>query len=414
VSAATAAGFEAAPSPLAADLAAAARLGACAEGGITRPAWSAALEQTIALVGARLEKLGLETSRDGAGNFFARWGAPGGGGAVMAGSHLDTVPRGGHLDGALGVIAAVEAVRILREDGFRPARPIVVASFMDEEGARFGTALFGSRAFCGEDLSEALERRDADGISVAEAMAARGFDPAGVAGARAVGELDAYLELHIEQGPVLSGRGLRLGVVDAICGVLGYRAVFRGEANHAGTTPMDARRDALIGAARVALALRDGAAGDPALRATVGALEVAPGARNVIPGRCELAIDVRCADPARVAEAERWVAELVAEIGAAEGLEVEFSPAYALAPTAMAPRVVAAIEEAARGEGVEPLRMPSGAGHDAMVIGRHCDAGMLFVPSRGGISHSPREWTDPADCALGARVLAESLRRLAA
>jgi hydantoinase/carbamoylase family amidase len=402
---------------LAADLAAAARIGAAgdSDGGITRLAWSEELEAAIALVGASLAELGLAVSRDGAGNLLARWPAAGGsGGVVMAGSHLDTVPCGGRLDGALGVIAAVDAVRMLRAEDFEPSRPIAVAAFMDEEGARFGTALFGSRAFCGEDMSEALARRDADGVTMAAAMTARGFDPAAVAGAAGVGELGAYVELHIEQGPVLERRGLRIGVVDAICGVLGYRVELSGEANHAGTTPMDSRRDAFVGAARVAVALRDWAAGDPTVRATVGAVAVEPGARNVVPGRCTFAVDVRCADAARVAAAEAEVEALVAGIAREEGLSASVSPAYSLAPTAMAPRVVAAIEAAAGREADDSwCRLPSGAGHDAMVIGRHCDAGMLFVPSRGGISHSPLEWTDPADCALGARVLAGTLRELA-
>jgi len=400
--------------PLAADLAAAAAVGARAGGGITRPAWSAQLDEVTALVAARLQELGLACRRDGAGNLLARWETDRGGPCVMAGSHLDTVPDGGPLDGALGVIAAVDAVRILRAGGFRPTRPIVVASFMDEEGARFGTALFGSRAFCGEDLAAELGRRDAGGVSIADAMRCRGFDPGQLAGARGVDGVAAYLELHIEQGPILDRARRPIGVVDAICGILAYTATLTGETNHAGTTPMDARRDAVIGGARVALALRELAAADPGLRATVGAVSVAPGASNVIAGRCELAIDVRCADPQRFDDVDRRIAELAGEIAAAEGLELELTRRYAIPPTAMAPHVVAALEGAARDEGVEPLRMVSGAGHDAMAIGRHVPAGMLFVPSRGGISHSPREWTDPADCALGARVLAQALRRLAA
>ena len=250
---------------------------------------------------------------------------------------------------------------------------------------------------------------------MASAMAARGFDAAAVAGAAGVGELDAYVELHIEQGPVLEARGLRLGVVDAIC----RRARLpRRAARRRPTTPARRRwtRAATRSSERRGSPSRcaTGPQPTPSVRATVGAVAVEPGARNVVPGRCTLAVDVRCADAARVASAEAEVAALVAAIACSEGLSASVSPAYSLAPTAMAPRVVAAIEAAAAREAHGSwCRLPSGAGHDAMVIGRHCDAGMLFVPSRGGISHSPLEWTDPADCALGARVLAGTLRELA-
>ena len=398
---------------LADDLAAVARLGACAGGGISRPAWSPELEEATSWVAHKLEAVGLETHRDAAGNLLARWPAPGGR-AVMAGSHLDTVPHGGAFDGALGVLAAVEAVRILRDEGFTPARPIMVASFMDEEGTRFGTGLFGSRAFCGEDLEAALENRDADGLSVRDAMAHRGFDASRLGDADRASGVGDYVELHIEQGPVLESRGLRLGVVDAICGIYGYRVVFGGEANHAGTTTMDARRDALAGAARVVLALRERAAASGSdLRATVGMVRVLPGARNVIPGSCELSIDLRSGVAEVFDEAGAWLEELIARIGEAERLDTSLTCDYAIPPTAMSREVTEAIGHAARAEGVEPLRMVSGAGHDAMVLARRARAGMIFVPSRGGISHAPREWTESADCALGARVLAGTLRRLA-
>jgi hydantoinase/carbamoylase family amidase len=332
---------------LAGDLAAAARIGASPGGGISRPAWSEELEEVTAWVARKLERLGLDVGRDAAGNLMARW--PGTQGeAVMVASHLDTVPQAGAFDGALGVLAAVEAIRILGDGGFTPGRPILVGSFMDEEGTRFGTALFGSRAFCGEDLSAALASRDAGGVSVREAMARRGFDASALGLANRVAEVGAYVELHVEQGPVLDTRGLRLGVVEAICGIRGYRVAFRGEANHAGTTPMDARRDAL--------ALRERAMSNADLRATVGALSVFPAARNVIPGRCEFTIDLRSAVPEVFDEANRWVGELIERISAEENLEAEVICDYAIPPTAMSTQVTGAIEQAARGQGVVPLR----------------------------------------------------------
>jgi hydantoinase/carbamoylase family amidase len=397
---------------LAGDLATAARIGATPDGGINRFAWTPELAEVTEWVGDELARFGLDVEIDAAGNLIARWPAPAGP-AVMTASHLDTVPNGGAFDGVLGVLAAVEAIRILRDEDFEPARPVWVGAFMDEEGTRFGTALFGSRAFCGVDVSEALEARDKDGVSVAEAMAQQGRDPGEIGDADRVGEVGHYVELHIEQGPVLHARGARLGVVESICGVLGLRVRLRGETNHAGSTPPGMRRDALAGASRGVVALREETLRREDLRATVGQIRVAPGGRNVIPGLCEFAVDLRPAVPATFNGLQTWFGELVARVAATEGLEAEVRCDYALEPTMMDAGVTAAIEAAAADEGVEALRMFSGAGHDAMLVGRRAAAGMLFVPSRDGISHSPSEWTETADCELGARVLARTLRRLA-
>jgi allantoate deiminase len=397
---------------LAGDLVTAAQIGAVPEGGINRFAWTPELVEVTDWVAEELERLGLGVEIDAAGNLLGRWPAPGPS-PVMTASHLDTVPNGGAFDGVLGVLAAVEAIRILREDGFEPAQPVWVGAFMDEEGTRFGTALFGSRAFTGIDVSEALEARDKDGVSVAEAMTAQGRDPARVGEANRVADVGSYIELHIEQGPVLHSHGARLGVVESICGVLGLRVRLLGETNHAGSTPPEMRRDALAGAARVVVALREETLRRGDLRATVGQIRVAPGGRNVIPGVCEFAVDLRPAVPASFEGLQAWFGDLVARISAQEGLQPEIRCDYALEPTVMDAGVIAAIEAAATDEGVEPVRMVSGAGHDAMLVGRHAAAGMLFVPSRDGISHSPSEWTETADCELGARVLARAIRRLA-
>jgi allantoate deiminase len=397
---------------LAEDLQAAARIGATGDGGISRFAWSEELAQATDWVAGELRALGLATEIDPAGNLIARWEA-GAGGAVMAASHLDTVPNGGAFDGVLGVLGAVEAVRILRREGFVPARPIWIGAFMDEEGTRFGTALFGSRAFAGHDLTATLDARDAAGVSLREAMGARGLDCERIGEAFRAPELAAYLELHVEQGPVLERAGRRLGIVESISGVLGFRVTVNGEENHAGATPADARRDALVGAARMVLALRERALAHPELRATVGRIATAPGAITVIPGECRFTVDLRPSQPEVVDPSVAWLRAMVAETAAEERLEASVEASYALAPTPMDPGVVAALEAAAAGEGVQPLRMWSGAGHDAMVIAPHAPAGMVFVPSAGGVSHSPREWTETADCELGARVLAGALRRLA-
>jgi allantoate deiminase len=394
------------------DLQAASRFGAVPGGGVTRPAWSDELADVTEWVASELAGLGLDTEVDAAGNLIARWPA-GDGLAVMVGSHLDTVPDGGRFDGALGVLAALDAVRTLKRSGLRPRRPIWVAAFMDEEGARFGTALFGSRAFAGHDLSSELSATDRDGIRLDAAIAARGHDPRRLPEARRIDEVGAYLELHVEQGSILDERGLRVGIVESIAGIMSFHVTVSGEANHAGTTPADRRRDALVGAARMVLAIRDLAAAEADVRSTVGTIEVAPGASNVIPGCCEFSVDLRVARRELVESQSRRLATLVAEIAADEGLAAEVAQRYAIPPVPMHDSVLSVLRAAASELGVDLLPMWSGAGHDAMVIGAHVPAGMLFVPSRGGISHSPHEHTDAGDCELGARVLTAAIRRLA-
>lgn len=424
---------------LASDIVACARFGATPDGGVTRLAWTPELAAATAWVAEELERLGLDASTDPAGNLIGKWLPTGGSvapngsasgsappatgpiptgpvpaGAVMVASHLDTVPNGGAYDGTLGVLCAVEAIRLLRRDGFVPARPVWVGAYMDEEGARFGSALFGSRAFCGGDMTPALTLEDRDGRTLREAIRAYGLDPDRVGDAHAVDELAAYLELHIEQGPVLWREGHRLGLVESIAGVLGFLVTVEGEANHAGTTPMEQRRDALACAGRIGLALRDEARATDALRATVGSIRAWPGAMNVIPGRCTFTVDLRISRPNAFADRQAWLRELVGRIAAEEKLTATVERSYSFDPVELDAGVTAALEEAARGEGVAPHRMVSGAGHDAMVVAQRVPAGMVFVPSRDGVSHSPREWTATEDCELGARVLARAIRALAA
>ncbi|HEX3254821.1 MAG TPA: Zn-dependent hydrolase [Gaiellaceae bacterium] len=392
-------------SSLAAELESAALIGADG-GGVSRFAWSPELAEANAWLLGRLEHLGLEGEVDPAGNVLGRWEA-GEGKAVLVGSHLDTVPRGGRYDGALGVLSALAVVRALKTDGIEPARPLWVVSFNDEEGSRFQTGMLGSRAFCGELDLEDWRRR-----GVADAMARAGFDFEHLPQARGVDGVGAYLELHIEQGPVLEQNGEDIGVVTAITGLLGFRVRFLGAANHAGTTPMDARRDALAGAARVVLALREEAREREGMTANVGKLLVEPGGFNVIPGLAEFTIDVRSPTPEGYERAEAFVGETVQRVAAEEGLGVEVSTTHRKPPVALDESLQETLVAAAEAEGASYRRMPSGAGHDAMVLAHHVPAAMLFVPSRGGISHSPEEYTPPEQCELGARVLAGAVRAL--
>jgi hydantoinase/carbamoylase family amidase len=393
-------------SSLTADLDAAAAIGLDERGGISRFAWTPELAQANAWLAEHLGELGLEVELDPAGNVLGRWQA-GEGKAVLIGSHLDTVPCGGRYDGALGVLAALDVVRRLKAEGVEPRRPLWVVSFNDEEGARLQTGMLGSRAFCGDCDLDDWGRR-----GVAEAMAGAGFEFARLAEARRIDEISAYLELHIEQGPVLERAGVDLGVVAAITGMLGFRARFLGKANHAGTTPMEIRRDALAGAARAVLALRDGARSRDDMTANVGFVSVEPGGFNVVPGAAELTIDVRSPNADGFARLEPFVRETLEEIAAKEELGLELSETHRKQPVALDPELQERLEQAAREEGATALRLPSGAGHDAMVLAHHVPAAMLFVPSRGGLSHTPDEFSSPEHCELGARVLARAVRRL--
>ena len=398
------------PGSVAASLDELAKIGAGSDGGVTRVAWSPELFAAYAWIGDRMRAIGLEVEVDAAGNLIGRWQV-GSGRPVLVGSHLDTVPSGGRLDGVLGVVAAVHAVKLLREEGFEPGRPVWIIAFMDEEGTRFDAALFGSRAFAGEDLTGLGGRVDAAGTTLRDAMSERGHELDRASEASRIGEVGSYLELHIEQGPVLEAEGIQIGVVTSIVGLRGYRVRLRGQANHAGTTPMRLRRDAFAGAARIALELREHARARENVTANVGKVGVAPGGANVVPGLADFTIDVRAATAEGVAELERLVEETVARIAREEGLEAELEQIFSLEPLELDPQLVNAVERAAAEEGATSRRITSGAGHDAMVIGRHVPAAMIFVPSRGGISHSPEEHSSPSEVELGMRVLAATLKQ---
>jgi hydantoinase/carbamoylase family amidase len=394
-------------SSLAADLQEAGRIGADG-GGVSRFAWTDELAQANAWLVGRLEELGLETEIDAAGNVFGRW-EEGEGTAVLVGSHLDTVPRGGRYDGALGVLAALDVVRALKRSDASLRRPLWVVSFNDEEGSRFQTGMLGSRAFVGDLDLEDWRRR-----GVAEAMAGAGFDFDRLGEARGSERVGAYLELHIEQGPVLEHEGIDLGVVTGIAGLLGLRVTLTGEANHAGTTPMAVRRDALAGAARVVLGLRDEARTRGNMTTNVGILSVAPGGFNVIPGTAEFCIDVRAGDSEAFRGAEAFVRETLERVADEEQLGLEVAETHRKPPTPLDPELQDLLASAAEAEPATFRRIPSGAGHDAMVLAKHVPAAMLFVPSRRGVSHSPDEYTSPEQCERGARVLGRAVADLVA
>jgi allantoate deiminase len=378
---------------------------------VNRFAWTPELLAASEWLAENLRELGLEAEIDAAGNVVGRWLA-GEGPAVLVGSHLDTVPDGGRFDGALGVLSALEAIRRLKVEGFQPHRPLWIAAFNDEEGTRFGTTMFGSAAFVGDDLSQLRHRVGMDGVPLDEAMRVMGFDFDILPSARAVGSVGCYLELHIEQGPRMEVQGLSTAVVTGIVGIRGYRVELRGEPNHAGTTPMDTRRDALAGASRVVLALRDAAltAGD--ITVNVGRIEIQPGGTNVVPGTAVFFVDARAADAQRFAVLDSIVRDRVGAVATAERLTAQISPTHEHPPIPMDGALQQLLAEQMTEAGLSWAAMSSGAGHDAQVLARHVPSAMLFVPSKGGISHSPDEFTPPEQREPGVAVLTSTLRTL--
>jgi allantoate deiminase len=375
--------------------------------GANRPGLSAEEEAAHRLAAAWMAEAGLTVSRDAAGNLYGR--RPGRRpelGEVWSGSHLDSVPDGGRFDGALGVVAALEAVAALEPQ----ARTLTVVAFRDEEGWRFGRGFLGSRAVTGTLAADALDAADSEGVTVRAALAALGFASDPAAGPL-VPPPAAFVELHVEQGPVLARLGQPVGIVDAIAGMVELVVRFEGEAGHAGTTPMAGRRDAALAAARFQLAVAEAAAAVPGGVATIGTITLEPGASNVIAGAADLVVDARAPDDAALAALEAAIAAAADRASAAAGCTARLAAAARSPAVACDPAVAAALRAAAPGAPT----LASGAGHDAQVLAAAgVPAGMLFVRSlAGGASHSPREHTAPADVERAIAVLERALRALA-
>jgi hydantoinase/carbamoylase family amidase len=399
------------PDRLRARLEALARTGADPGGGVSRFPYSQAHAEAVRLVAGWMREAGLEAGCDAYGNLIGTRPGRDGWPAILLASHLDSVPQGGIFDGALGVVAGVEVAQALAEAARAPGHALAVIGFADEEGYWFGVGTLASRCLIGEVPPARIQTlRGRDGRTLAEAQAAfaHGLPPA-----RVPSDAGAYLELHVEQGPVLASSGRRVAVVTAITGIARTEVALEGEANHAGTTPMTGRRDALVGAAAVVLAVRAlaEAAGAPTV-GTVGALRVHPGVTNIVPGRVEFTIEFRTPDGARLRRLCEDAEQQVRAAADRGGLALRLAPWDLRDPVPMAPQVRSAIEEAIAASGCDPYAMASGAGHDAMILAPHVPAGMIFVASQGGVSHSPREWTTWEDAALGAEVLLRTVLAL--
>ena len=382
----------------------------------------------------RFRDASLDVTVDAVGNVLGTWtpaSADPDAAPVVSGSHLDSVPEGGIFDGPLGVYAALEAVRAMRDAGFEPDRPVGVVNFTEEEGGTFGNGLLGSTVATGElELDDALALSNAEGETLGEALDRIGYrggeavnaaTPTGADGAPTT--LDpaswaAFYELHVEQDTKLEDAGAAVGVVTTITGITHCEAAIDGEANHAGATPMGERTDALAAASEFVLDVERAAnevvaSSSPSAVGTVGSLSVEPNATNVVPGRVEAGVDVRDVEAESMEAIVDAARESLSRLERERGVETAFERPFDVAPTPMSDRLRQAAHEAADAAGRDAIDLHSGAAHDAMRVARVTDASLLFAPSRNGISHNPREWTDWDDCAAATEVLTGALARVA-
>ena len=377
--------------------------------GANRPGLGAAEQRALELAAEWMQQEGLAVTWDAVGNLYGRLaGSDPDSGEVWAGSHLDTVPSGGMFDGALGVLTALEAVAELRSA--TPRSTLCVVGFRDEEGWRFGRGFFGSRAVCGQIQSDELELRDAAGVSVGDALAALGLTGPPVDVPLPAG----FVEVHIEQGPVLERVGLGHAVVSSIAGMAGYAVSVEGTPGHAGTTPMAGRRDAFMAAAELSLGMRDAAREIDGAVVTVGDVRITDAAVNVVPGHVGLSVDARAPTAATLAALVQELHRTVEATAVSTGCTIQIDQRWHSDPVAMSERAGEAIRRAAAAAGVAVGEITSGAGHDAGILAAAgVPTAMLFVRSRnGGVSHCPEELSDEADIETAITVLTGTLAGL--
>jgi len=389
-------------------------IGVHPDGGLFRTLYDDAWVEAMALLKRWLDEAGLTTRFDAAGNLWGRAEGTDGGSAVVTGSHVDTVRQGGKYDGALGVHMAIAAVQALLERHGTPRRPLEVLVTCEEEGSRFACSFWGARAIVGRVRQEEMEQiADADGVTIGAAMQQRGFDPSRIGEAER-DDIAAFIEGHIEQGAILEREGYPLGVVSSITGQRWMQVSVRGVQNHAGTTPMDLRRDALGGAVSMIEQIREAALrmGRPAV-ATVGRIQAFPGGTNIIPGRCDFTIDTRHAEPGPRQDLIGEIEGIIRRVAEERGLDATIDVMMDHDPVPMNAEVRAEIEASIQSLGLRYLVMPSGAGHDSEILAPRFPTAMLFVPSRDGKSHTPEEHT-PVDWVVpGVQAVAGALHRLA-
>ncbi|MDQ7052153.1 MAG: M20 family metallo-hydrolase [candidate division KSB1 bacterium] len=387
------------------------RFGANPEGGVSRVAFSEADIQGREYIMSLMREAGLTVLIDAAGNIIGRReGRRNDLPPIMFGSHIDSVPKGGNYDGDVGVIGAIEVAQVLYENKVVLDHPIEVIVFSDEEGG-----LVGSRAIIGELSEEALDVVSHSGKSIREGIRAIGGDPDRLDTARRhKGDIAAFIELHIEQGSILDDEGVQIGVVEGIVGINWWEVTIEGFANHAGTTPMNKRRDALLAAAHMIIGVNRVVTETPGRQVgTVGRIKAEPGAPNVIPGKVGMSLEIRDLSAEKIQLLFRAIQSEAERIARQTGTKITFTPIDVTAvPAPTDERVRAIIAESAEKLGLSYKFMPSGAGHDAQDMARIAPTGMIFIPSVGGISHSPKEYSRPEDMANGANVLLHTVLKL--
>jgi beta-ureidopropionase / N-carbamoyl-L-amino-acid hydrolase len=387
-----------------------AKIGSSPQGGINRIAYSSADVQGRAYVVELMRAAGLETSIDAAGNIVGRReGLDSTLPALLTGSHIDSVPEGGIYDGTVGVISAIEVAQVLAERKLSTRHPLEVIVFQNEE-----EGLFGSRAICGDLAERDLDLPSQSGKTIGEGIEYIGGNPAKLETARRrPGNIAVYLEYHIEQGPVLENDCIDIGIVEGIVGVNRWEVTIDGFSNHAGTTPMDRRKDALLVAARFIDAVNRIVRDTPGLQVgTVGRIRVLPGAPNVIPGKVILSLDLRDLESSRIEKLYEEIAKAGKQIAATVGATITFKQTSVQVPALTDARVRQSIFDAAVELGLTTKVLRSGAGHDAQAIARIAPMGMIFIPSLAGISHTPEEYSRPTDIVNGANVALRSLLKL--
>jgi len=389
-----------------------AEIGDTGDGGCARLALTDADREGRDLVVTWMRDLGMRVDIDEVGNVVGTWPAASDEPPVLMGSHIDTVATGGKYDGTFGVLAGLEVVEAIVTARIETGRPIAVAVFTDEEGSRFAPDMLGSLVYVGGlPLEAALTTVGVDGAVLGAELQRIGYAGPAPCPARPP---HAFVELHIEQGPVLDAAGVEIGVVTGVQGISWTEFTFTGQSNHAGTTPMAMRRDAGYAAAALSVAARELAtAAGPPMVATVGRVTLAPNLVNVVAREAVVTVDLRHTDDAVLTVAEQELHARARAIADAEGVTLETRSLARFEPVAFHPGVVELVEQAAVARGRSTKRMPSGAGHDAQMLARVCPSGMVFVPSAGGISHNPAEHTDDAQLAAGAEVLLDVVLALA-
>jgi N-carbamoyl-L-amino-acid hydrolase len=403
------------------DLNAVSRIGIGAHGSVTRLVFSIKELRSRQLLIHLMRQAGLQIHVDRIGNIFGRLhGTNPKTPAVLVGSHLDTVIHGGKFDGTMGVIGALEAVRTLKEQNAPLRSPVEVVCFVGEESSRFGYSTLGSSLVAGEiqgrDLSNAT---DAQGHKLEDVLADLGIYRSNLRSLRRdPATVKAYLELHIEQGPILEAKAKPIGVVTSIAAPSRFKAIFTGQADHSGTTPMEMRKDALVAASEFIVALeqicrRYSRVEKGRVVGTVGAIKIEPGVINAVPGAAELSVDIRSISATAKRRVVRLAVAKLREIARRRKIPVELFPIREEEPVPLDKRLVHLLKECCKKRNVSYEIMPSGAGHDAMQMAKITPAGMLFIPSRRGISHSPLEWSDPKDICLGTQLLLDAIVRVA-